>query len=189
MIRSPDEHARLLLQRERAVKHIARRAMLERSAIAVAGLAASPFLPVHSVQGSPGVDMPQAPRLRFAVIGMNHSHIYGMVDAVTRGGGELAAFHANEPELAAEFTRRYPSAKRVADERAILEDPAIKLVLSSITPAERVPLGIRVMQHGKDYLVDKPGATTLAQLAEARRVQSATKRIYSVVYSERFENG
>jgi len=37
--------------------------------------------------------------------------------------------------------------------------------------------------------VDKPGATSLAQLAEARRVQASTKRIYSIVYSERFENG
>ena len=45
------------------------------------------------------------------------------------------------------------------------------------------------MQHGKDYMVDKPGVTTLAQLAEVRRVQAATKRIYSIVYSERFENG
>ena len=75
------------------------------------------------------------------------------------------------------------------DERAILEDPSIQLVLSSIMPNERAPLGIRVMQHGKDYMVDKPGITTLAQLAEVRRVQAATKRIYSIVYSERFENG
>ena len=163
--------------------------MLEGSAKAVAGMAAATLLPAHPAYASSSVDMLHAPRLRFAVIGTNHSHIYGMVDATTRGGGELAAFHVNEPELAAEFTRRYPNVKRVTDERAILEDPSIQLVLSSITPVERAPLGIRVMQHGKDYMVDKPGATTLAQLAEVRRTQSATKRIYSVVYSERFENG
>ena len=163
--------------------------MLEGSAIAVAGMAAATLFPAHPAHASSSVDMPRAPRLRFAVIGTNHSHIYGMVDATMRGGGELVAFHANEPELAAEFTRRYPNVKRVADERAILEDPSIQLVLSSITPVERAPLGIRVMRHGKDYMVDKPGATTLTQLAEVRRVQSATTRIYSVVYSERFENG
>ena len=43
------------------------------------------------------------------------------------------------------------------------------------------------MQHGKDYLSDKPGITTLEQLAEVRRVQAATKRIYSILYSERHE--
>jgi predicted dehydrogenase len=133
--------------------------------------------------------MLETPRVRFGVVGVNHSHIYGMVDAVVRGGGELVSFHASEPDLAAEFARRYPAGKQVSDERAILEDPSIQLVLSSITPNERGPLGIRVMQHGKDYAVDKPGMTSLAQLAEVRRVQSATRRIYSIVYSERFENG
>jgi predicted dehydrogenase len=44
------------------------------------------------------------------------------------------------------------------------------------------------MQHGKDYMADKPGITTLEQLAEVRRVQAATRRIYSIVYSERLEN-
>src|SRR5678816_421000 len=130
-----------------------------------------------------------APRVRFGVVGVNHSHIYGMVDAVARGGGQLVSFHATEPDLAAEFARRYAAAKQVGDERAILEDPSIQLVLSSITPNERGPLGVRVMQHGKDYMVDKPGMTSRAQLAEVRRVQSAAKRIYSIVYSERFENG
>jgi predicted dehydrogenase len=120
---------------------------------------------------------------------MNHGHIYGMVDAVMRGGGELVSFQAKEPELAAEFARRYPRAIGAADERVVLEDPSIQLVLSSIIPSERASLGIRVMQQGKDYLVDKPGITTLAQLVDVRRVQSTTKRIYSILYSERLENG
>jgi predicted dehydrogenase len=49
-------------------------------------------------------------------------------------------------------------------------------------------LGIEVMKHGKDYLVDKPGITTLSQLAEVRKVQKETNRIYSIMFSERFEN-
>ena len=44
------------------------------------------------------------------------------------------------------------------------------------------------MKHGKDYMVDKPGIITLDQLAEVRKVQKETKRIYSIMYSERFEN-
>ena len=61
-------------------------------------------------------------------------------------------------------------------------------MLSAAIPDERAPIGIRVMQHGKDYMADKPGITTLEQLAEVRRVQAQTKRIYSIMYSERFEN-
>ncbi|MEP7347440.1 MAG: Gfo/Idh/MocA family oxidoreductase, partial [Gemmatimonadaceae bacterium] len=170
---------------------ISRRTLIERSAAMAAGLAATTLFPEHT---SAAMHMPvhedytSAPRLRFGVIGINHSHIYGMVDATVRGGGELVRFYSMEPELAGEFARRYPDAKRAGDERAILDDPSISLVLSSITPDQRAPLGIRVMEHGKDYLSDKPGMTSLAQLADARRVQKATKRIYSIMYSERVEN-
>jgi predicted dehydrogenase len=174
------------------MNRIGRRELLEQTAAASTRMAAASILAqplVASVRTAMTAEWNGAPRLRFGVVGANHGHIYGMVDAAVRGGGELASFHIREPQLAAEFARRYPQAKAVADERAVIEDATITLVLSSIIPDERAPLGIRVMQHGKDYMVDKPGITTRAQLAEVKRVQAATKRIYSIVYSERFENG
>ena len=128
------------------------------------------------------------PRIRFAVIGINHSHINSQVGAVLRGGGELVWLFAKEPELATSFQTRFPQAKLARSEDEVLQDASIQLVLSSAIPVERAPLGIRVMQHGKDYMADKPGITTLEQLAEVRRVQAATKRIYSIMFSERFEN-
>jgi predicted dehydrogenase len=171
------------------MQNLTRRAAIKASAIAAAGLAAAgAILPgnlsaaVHTASRGR-----RAARLRFGVVGINHSHIYGMVGAVQRGGGELVSYHVREPELAAEFAKRYPQAKQVHDERAVLEDPTIQLVLSSIIPVERAPLGIRVMQAGKDYMSDKPGILTMAQLAEVRRVQAETKRIYSICFSERFE--
>lgn len=128
------------------------------------------------------------PKIRFSVIGINHNHINSQVNAVLRGGGELVALYAQENDLAAGFMKTFPQVKRVQAEKEILEDSSIQLVLSSAIPDERAPIGIRVMQHGKDYMADKPGITTLEQLAEVRRVQAQTKRIYSIMYSERFEN-
>jgi predicted dehydrogenase len=128
------------------------------------------------------------PRLRFAAIGLNHGHIYSMCEAVVRGGGELVSFFAKEPDLAAAFGKRFPQAKLARSEREILEDPTIPLVASAGIPNERAPLGLEVMRHGKDYVVDKPGITTLAQLAEVKQVQAETRRIYTIVYSERLEN-
>jgi len=128
------------------------------------------------------------PRLRFAVIGINHDHINGQIDASTRGGGEFVSFYAKEPELAAAFAKRHPQVKQARSQAEILEDKSIQLVLSAGIPADRAPLGIEVMKHGKDYMSDKPGITSLNQLAEVRRVQKDTKRIYSIMYSERFEN-
>jgi predicted dehydrogenase len=44
------------------------------------------------------------------------------------------------------------------------------------------------MEHGKDYMSDKPGFTSLGQLAEVRHAQRETGRIYSICFSERFES-
>ena len=98
------------------------------------------------------------------------------------------AFYAKEPDLAAAYAKRYPGARLAKDEREILEDPKVQLVVSAAIANERAPLGVRVMRHGKDYMSDKPGITTLEQLEEVRRVQAETKRIYSICYSERLEN-
>jgi len=130
----------------------------------------------------------QSPRIRFAVVGVNHGHIYGQIQSVSKGGGELAAFYAKEADLSAEFARRYPQAKQARSEAEILEDSTIQLVLSASIPNDRAPLGIRVMEHGKDFMTDKPGITSLAQLKEVRKVQAKTHRIYSILFSERFEN-
>ncbi|MDQ3395552.1 MAG: Gfo/Idh/MocA family oxidoreductase, partial [Bacteroidota bacterium] len=131
---------------------------------------------------------PIAPRIKFSVIGINHGHIYSQTEAVIRGGGEFVSFYAKEPDLSAAFSKKFPQAKQVKSEKEILEDKSIHLILSAIIPDQRAPLGIRVMQHGKDYMADKPGITTLKQLEEARRVQKETGRIYSIMYSERLEN-
>jgi len=129
-----------------------------------------------------------ASRIKFSVIAINHGHIYGMIKAVQNGGGELVAVYAKEPDLLAAFVKQYPTVKVAKSEAEILEDESIQLILSSGIPVERAPLGIKVMQHGKDFMVDKPGITSLKQLADVKKVQQETKRIYSIVYSEHFDN-
>ncbi len=139
-----------------------------------------------SAQQPPAPDTPR--RIRIAVIGLNHGHINSMTSSVVRGGGELVWVHAKEPELLQPFLGRYPAAKAARTEDEILQDASIHAVLSASIPDERAPLGLRVMRAGKDFIADKPGITSLAQLAEVRTVQAETRRIYSIVYSERFEN-
>jgi predicted dehydrogenase len=173
-----------------------RRQFIRQSIIKAAGLVVMPALSENlPISNRPAVEKvqpqrigPAAERIRFSVIGLNHGHIYGQVEAIVRGGGRLVAVYAKEPELLDAFCKRYPDAKRAQNEQEILEDKSIQLVVSAAIPDERAPLGIRVMQHGKDYLVDKPGITSLEQLAQVRKVQQQTRRIYSIMYSERVEN-
>jgi len=167
-----------------------RREFLKSSVAGAAGVAwASAALARGSAAAQEPAPSPaRAPRLRFGVVGINHDHINGQVSAVIRGGGELVSFFAPEPDLVAGFSKRFPQARLARSRQEVLEDPSLKLILSSAIPNERAPLGIEVMRHGKDYMVDKPGITTLEQLAEVRRVQAETRRIYSIDYSERLEN-
>ena len=130
----------------------------------------------------------QGPPVRFAAIGLDHGHIYLQVRQLLEAGGTLVSFWASDAEQIAAFSKAFPQAilARSADE--ILNDESIALIASAGVPNERGPLGVRVMQHGKDYMVDKCGVTTLEQLAEVKRVQAATERIYSIYYSERVGN-
>jgi predicted dehydrogenase len=139
------------------------------------------------VSGQSAPQPVRPPRIRFAAIGLNHSHITGQVEAVMRGGGQLVSFFAKEPDLAAAFATRFPSARLARSEREILEDTTIQLIVSASIPNERAPLGVQAMRHGKDFMVDKPAATSLEQLDQLRRVQAETKRMYSVLI-ERHES-
>jgi len=122
---------------------------------------------------------------RVAAMHLDHGHIYGMCQGLVEAGAELVAVSDPDPARAARFQERFPSARAVADPRAVLEDPRIHLVAAAAIPDERGPLGCRVMAHAKDYFTDKGPFTTLAQLAEARRVAAETARKYMVYYSER----
>ena len=122
---------------------------------------------------------------KIAAIGLNHDHIYGMTDQLLHAGAELVAFHEPDDALAARYAARYPAARRVADRRAVLEDPSVACVLTAAVNADRAGIGIEAMRHGKDALADKPGVITPEQLAALRAAHSETGRRYIVHFSER----
>ena len=169
-----------------------RRSFLRRSFVTAAGLISSAELTAKSIRLKSETSHPKqtsnvAP-IRFSVIGLNHGHIYGQAEAIIRNGGKLVSFFGKEPELVSAFQKRHPDAKLARSEKEILEDSSIQLIVSASIPIDRAPLGIQAMKHGKDFMVDKPGIVTLEQLEEVRKVQKESKRIYSIMYSERFEN-
>jgi predicted dehydrogenase len=128
------------------------------------------------------------PALRFSVIGVNHFHIYGQVNSLIDAGAEFVAAYNKEPDTLANFIKYYPGVKIVETLQEILEDESIQLVVSAAIYSERASIGIAAMQHGKDFMSDKPGFTTLEQLAAVRKVQAETGRIYSICFSERFQS-
>ncbi len=126
-------------------------------------------------------------KVRFATIGVNHGHIYGQTQLMLRAGAELVSLYAPEDDLRAKYVGEFPDVKVATSEEEILEDESIDMVISAGVPADRAPLGIRVMQHDKDFMSDKPGITSLSMLEKVRAVQAETGKIYSICYSEHFE--
>jgi predicted dehydrogenase len=90
-----------------------------------------------------------------------------------------------DPAKVEALRRRFPDARPARSEDEILQDPGVHLVASAAVPADRAAIGLRAMAHGKDFFVDKPPMTTLAQLEAVRQQVAATHRKYMVYYSER----
>ncbi|MDZ7332486.1 MAG: Gfo/Idh/MocA family oxidoreductase [candidate division KSB1 bacterium] len=123
-----------------------------------------------------------------AAIGLEHGHIYGMCQGLEAAGATVVKVFDEDPRKVAEFIKQFPAAKSVSSEYEILEDRTIKLVATAHIPSERGPLGLRVMNHNKDFFSDKAPFTTLSQLEAARKKVKETGRIWAVCYSERVQN-
>ena len=141
---------------------------------------------VHEVAAGQAQARPEH-SIRFAVCGLSHDHIHGMIAAMQRGGGTLVAIYGTEPERVAAFGKRYAGVKMAGSQQEIMEDQSIQLVLTSQVNSERAAIGVAAMKHGKDFLSDKPAMTTLEQLAAVRKTIAETGRLYGIMYSEMLE--
>ncbi|TDQ42026.1 Gfo/Idh/MocA family protein [Aureibacillus halotolerans] len=121
----------------------------------------------------------------FSVIGLNHGHIYGMCNGLLEAGATLKSVYDPDASLVEGFKERFPNVEVVQSEDAILQDKDVQLVAGAKITSERAALGMRVMEHGKDYFTDKAPFTTLEQLQQAREMVKKTGKKYAVYYSER----
>ena len=126
--------------------------------------------------------------MKFAAIGIDHRHIFGMAANLMAEGAEFGGWWTEgEPEPLEGFVKRFPDVPRVDHWQALLDDPSIDLIVISCIPRDRAAHAIAAMAAGKDVMTDKPGCTTMAQLDAIMAMQAKTGRIWSVDFSERFE--
>lgn len=116
---------------------------------------------------------------------LDHGHVVGMVQGLLGAGATLKSVYDPQPERAAAFAEQFPQVTIAASEEEVLADPEVQLVAAAAVPSERAPLGIRVMEAGKDYFTDKTPLISLEQLAQAKEAVERTGRKYAVYYSER----
>ncbi len=126
--------------------------------------------------------------LVFAAVGLDHGHIYGMSQGILESGGTLKWVYDPESSRVKQFQEHFPQVRVARTLEEVLDDPEVKLVNSAAIPCDRGPLGVKVMQAGKDYFTDKAPFTTLEQIADARKASAETGRKYMVSFSERIHN-
>ncbi len=121
----------------------------------------------------------------FAAAHLDHGHINGQCNGLTEAGGQLKYIYDPDPAKTARMQERYPDAKIVESLDEILNDSEVKMVAAAAVPSERGPLGLKVMEAGKDYFTDKTPFTSMEQLEAARAKVRETGQKYMVYYSER----
>ncbi len=128
------------------------------------------------------------PPLRFAAVGLDHRHIYDQVQSLLDVGAECVGFWTEgSPKTLDGFAKRFPQIPRVDDRRRFYDDRSIALVTCAAIPCDRAAHAIEAMGAGKDFMSDKPGVTSFAQLDAVRSAQQETGRIWTVNFTERFE--
>jgi len=138
----------------------------------------------YAPQGKPNPVVEKG-EFRFAAIGLDHGHIYGMSNGLIEAGAEVAWVYDPDPAKVEKYVELFPDVDVAISEGQILNDSSIHLIAGASIPSERCDLGLRVMDAGKDYFADKPPLTTLAQLEDAKQKVGETGQKYAVYYSER----
>ena len=125
--------------------------------------------------------------MRFAAIGLDHRHIYDLTEGLLAAGLECAGYwpETSAPVVLEGFRKRFPQVP-ARDKAALLADKSIALIALAAIPWDRAEIAIEAMRHGKDVLCDKPGVTTLGQLAELEQACRDTGRLFSICFGERF---
>lgn len=124
--------------------------------------------------------------IRFGVVGVEHPHAMNMITGLLDAGAECAGLATQNPgPLFAQCRTRFPDLPVVDDQRRLIDDPAIDLIVSADVPDLRAGVSIAAMRAGKDVLLAKPGCTTLDQLGAIRRTVAETGRHWVIAFSER----
>jgi len=126
--------------------------------------------------------------LKLGVLGIEHAHIFNMLGNMLKNGCHCHQWWSASPTSNDnDFIEAFPDLEKTDNPSYIINDPDIDMVLIAAIPSDRADLAIAAMEAGKDVMVDKPGCTTLRQLAAIKECVARTGRIWTVNFSERFE--
>ncbi|UDY35381.1 Gfo/Idh/MocA family protein [Dermatobacter hominis] len=121
------------------------------------------------------------------VVGIEHLHVFELVDGLVAAGCTPVA-HASASDSLADLYGTWQASSEPVGAEAVLSDPRVDVVVLAGVPADRADVAVAALEAGKDVLSAKPGVTTAAQLARVRGAATASGRRWWVLFSERYAN-
>ncbi len=122
--------------------------------------------------------------IAFGAVGLAHGHISMMCQGLIAAGAQLKYVYDADAKLLAQFCNAFPGVQVCASEDEVIEKQDIQLIASAAIPSHRAEIGVRAMDAGKDYFVDKAPAITLEQVADMRKACERTGRKCFIYYGE-----
>lgn len=128
-------------------------------------------------------------KLKFAVVGNHHGHIYAMMKGLLQTGkAECLGYYAEEELLKKQMQRAFPNVPLARSADELIGHPQIQLICTAAKNSERADLAIKAMRAGKHFFVDKPGVTSLEQLEQLSKVQQETGKSWFLWFCERLND-
>ena len=103
-------------------------------------------------------------------------------------GLALKKIRANRPESIAAAQAAYPAAELVTEDKAILEDEEIDLVIVATTNATHYSLAKAALLAGKHVVVEKPFTVTSDEASELIALAKHQHRILTVYHNRRWDS-
>ena len=126
-------------------------------------------------------------KIRIAFLGVKHSHAWEKVRVVRESPRcDLAGVWAEDEETA----RRYREAGvPILDQRAVLEDPSIRVVAVESAVKDHARHARMAIQAGKHIHLEKPPATNFGELRSLLALAGKARLLVQVGYMWRFHPG
>lgn len=124
--------------------------------------------------------------LRLGVIGLDHLHVFELVQGLLDAGANAAA-HVADGEFLELYEGWRPDSVAVHPAE-LLADDRIDVVVTAGIPSQRADVAVAALSAGKHVLSAKPGVTTAPDLQRLRRAVATSGRRWSVLFTERFTN-
>lgn len=125
--------------------------------------------------------------LRIGVVGIEHLHLFEMVDGLVAAGAETVC-HAAEAGPLSDMYVGWRTDSEPRSVHAVISDDSLDLVVLAGVPSSRAGIASQALRAGRHVLAAKPAVTTLDDLARVDAAAREAGRRWWVFFSERLVN-